>query len=116
MSRNDAAPLRQPASDEAARAAQVLRLLAEPTRLAILAILREGEQSVSELARLAERPVTVASQHLAKLRAGGLVHTDRHGAQIRYSLASEHVADLVTAALHHVEHLDHAVPPHHRAR
>ena len=66
---------RQPraAAGEVARAVEVLRLLADPTRLRILVLLRGAELRVGDLAAELDRPVPAVSQHLAKLRAAGLV-------------------------------------------
>ncbi|RYV49553.1 ArsR/SmtB family transcription factor [Pengzhenrongella frigida] len=96
-------------------AVDVLRLLADGTRLAILATLRDGaEKSVSALAEELDRPTPAVSQHLAKLRAGHLVTSRRAGTTVFYSLSSQHVELLVTNALQHSEHMQFDVPPHHR--
>lgn len=96
-------------------AVDVLRLLADGTRLAILASLRDGAStSVSALAAEVDRPVPAVSQHLAKLRAGRLVRSRREGTTVLYSTANEHVDQLVTHVLQHSEHLLFDVPPHHR--
>lgn len=104
-----------PSDVELAHAVDVARLLADGTRLAILATLRgEVEKSVTALAEEVGRPTPAVSQHLAKLRAGRLVTSRRDGATIYYSLPNEHVDLLVTNVLLHSEHLAYAVPPHHR--
>lgn len=95
------------------QAVEVLRLLADPTRLAILAALDGAELPVRELANLVERPFPAVSQHLAKLRAGRLVASRRDGTTILYSQPDPHIAALVTNTLHHTEHLLYERPPHH---
>ncbi len=107
---------RQPraAAGEVARAVEVLRLLADPTRLRILVLLRGAELRVGDLAAELDRPVPAVSQHLAKLRAAGLVVARREGTSVRYSQPDEHVAALVTNVRQHAEHLLYANPPHHR--
>ncbi|MHB1010768.1 MAG: ArsR/SmtB family transcription factor [Propionibacteriaceae bacterium] len=94
-------------------AVEVLKLLADPTRLAILALLDGAELSVGAIAAQLNRPVHGVSQHLAKLRSGRLVSTRRDGTSIIYTQADEHVAALVTNVLHHTEHLLYDRPPHH---
>lgn len=94
-------------------AVDVLRLLADRTRLAILALLHDGELSVGVIADRLARPVPGVSQHLAKLRAGRLVSTRRDGATIYYQLTNEHVDALVLNVLHQAEHLRYDTPPHH---
>ena len=106
------APL--PRRAELARSVEVLRLLADPTRLAVLALLDGTELSVTAIAHAVDRPVPAVSQHLAKLRAGRLVTTRRDGTTVHYTQANEHVAALVANVLHHAEHTLYDVPPHHR--
>ena len=96
------------------RAVSVLRLLAEPTRLAILDLLMTQEMPVNAIAEAVDRPVPAVSQHLAKLRAGGLVVTRREGTSVFYSQPDAHIAQLVTHVLRHAEHELYEVPPHHR--
>ncbi|MBD3688713.1 winged helix-turn-helix transcriptional regulator [Nanchangia anserum] len=88
-----------------AMSVEILRLLADRTRLAILAMISEGEMSVSAIAEALERPAPSVSQHLAKLRAGHLVATRREGTTIFYSQPDEHIAALVTNVLDHIDHM-----------
>lgn len=89
-----------------ATAAATLRLLADETRLHLLWHLRSEERSVGDLCRLVGRPSPAVSQHLAKLRMGGLVRTRRHGTQIFYRLATGHVRELVEDVVAHAQHLE----------
>ena len=96
-------------------AVEVLRLLADPTRLALLMQLDGGERSVSALSAALGRPVPAVSQHLARLRAGHLVSTRREGTTVFYRQANEHVAALVSNVLQQAEHVRHPNdPPHHQ--
>lgn len=95
-------------------AAAVLRLLADPTRLAILTTLFAGPRSVGAIATAVDKAGPAVSQHLAKLRAGGLVTSRRDGTTVNYRLTNEHVTALVTNVLHHAEHTLYRYPPHHR--
>ncbi|WP_454041702.1 ArsR/SmtB family transcription factor [Cellulosimicrobium sp. Marseille-Q8652] len=95
-------------------AVDVLRLLADRTRLAILAMLDGTEMSVSAIAEALDRPGPAVSQHLAKLRTGHLVTARRDGTTIYYSQPDEHVAALVANVLQHTEHALYETPPHHR--
>jgi DNA-binding transcriptional ArsR family regulator len=81
-----------------------LRMLADPTRLRVMWLLRGRELTVSALCRALERPSPAVSQHLAKLRAAGLVATRREGTQIHYRIASSHIGQLVVDALSHTQH------------
>mgnify|MGYP000911374770 FL=1 len=64
---------------DAAALAAVLSVLADPTRLAILSHLRGGEHRVGELAEHLGLAQSTVSQHLAILRAAGLISTHTHG-------------------------------------
>ncbi len=63
------------------------KLLASEPRLKVLCRLIGGETSVSELAEHAGMAQSATSQHLAKMRAEGLVATRRDAQTIFYRLA-----------------------------
>ena len=117
MGRPDAStPSYRAAPADIEQAAQISRLLADATRLAILeALIHEHELAVSELAARVDRPIAAVSQHLAKLKSGGLVLSSRSGVSIRYRIGGEHVRHLVENLLQHTEHTRYAQPPHHRS-
>ena len=94
-------------------AVEVFRMLADGTRIRILWELIAGELSVTELARRTGKQPASVSQHLAKLRMGRLVQARREGTTIFYRLSNEHVARLITDALHNAEHAGPGVPAHH---
>ncbi len=73
---------------KAGEAARLLAALANERRLAILCELVEGERSVGELVRIVGLAQSALSQHLAKLRAAGVVATRRDAQTIYYRLAS----------------------------
>lgn len=83
----------------AGRAAELLKALANPNRLAMLCLLIEREHSVGELARAIGMRDTAISQQLALLRSQGLVTARRDGQTIYYSIASAEAAE-VMATLH----------------
>lgn len=68
---------------------------------------------MNELAAEIDKPPASVSQHLAKLRMTRLVQTRRVGTQIFYRLENEHIAQLVTDAVHNAEHSGQEVPGHH---
>ncbi|MBW7946711.1 MAG: winged helix-turn-helix transcriptional regulator [Sphingomonadaceae bacterium] len=79
----------------AEEAAAVLKLLANPQRLIVLCRLSEGEASVNTLVELTGQAQSSVSQHLAKLREGGMVATRREGTTIFYRLADAGVHALI---------------------
>ncbi len=89
-------------------AANLLRALAHPMRLAVLCRLMDGELSVSgfELELGLRQPSL--SQQLALLREAGLVTTRREAKSVVYGLTDQRVAHLFNA-LH--QYFDTATPP-----
>ncbi|MFF2073824.1 ArsR/SmtB family transcription factor [Kitasatospora sp. NPDC058162] len=71
-------------ADAAERAVAVLKAVADPSRYRLLWALSRRELPVSELAELLGAHVAATSQHLAKLRAAGLVVARREGTRIFY--------------------------------
>ncbi|MGW2026366.1 ArsR/SmtB family transcription factor [Streptomyces decoyicus] len=66
------------------RAVAVLKAVADPSRYRLLWALSGQELPVSALAELLGAHVAATSQHLAKLRAAGLVVSRREGTRIYY--------------------------------
>lgn len=85
--------------------AATLQALATPSRLLILARLREGPCAAGELAQAVGMEQSACSHQLRILRNLGLVAGARQGRSIRYALHDHHVAELLDQALFHVEHL-----------
>jgi DNA-binding transcriptional ArsR family regulator len=71
--------------------AEILRTLANPRRLEILHRLSAGPCEVGRLASELGVSQPNVSQHLAVLRASGLVDADRDGREVRYRLADQDV-------------------------
>jgi len=71
--------------------AEVLRTLANPRRLEILHRLADGPCEVGRLAGELGLSQPNVSQHLAVLRASGLVDADRDGREVRYRLTDPDV-------------------------
>lgn len=61
----------------------------------LLALMGGDSLSASEVARRAGISPSLASSHLAKLRAGGLVSVRAEGRRRHYHLAGPHVADVI---------------------
>ena len=85
----------------ASHAAQLLKALANENRLLILCLLAEREFSVSELNLELDLSQSSLSQHLALLRAEGLVISRREAQLIYYSLAPGPAFE-VMIALHRI--------------
>ena len=98
--------------DRARAAADLLRLLADPTRLRLLAALTDADHDVTGLTRLTGVPRPAVSQHLAKLRLAGLVEARADGRRRIYAVRNGHVRRLVTETLAHADHLLGGLPDH----
>ncbi|HEX2894436.1 MAG TPA: metalloregulator ArsR/SmtB family transcription factor [Marmoricola sp.] len=85
--------------------ATTLQALATPSRLLILATLREGAATVGALSEAVGMEQSAVSHQLRLLRNLGLVEGQRHGRHIVYALYDNHVAELIDQAVYHAEHL-----------
>ena len=81
------------------RAARIFRAAGDGPRLRLLQRLAGGELCVTELAE--DDPLSTVSQRLRVLRMERLVKRRRDGKHIYYSLADDHIADLVQSAIEH---------------
>ena len=85
----DAAALKMLAK-QAGQAAQLLKLLGNEKRLLILCFLAaRGEMTVGELIDVVKLSQSALSQHLARLRADGLVTFRRNSQTLHYSVADK---------------------------
>lgn len=81
---------------------EVCKTLANAKRQMILECLREGEVSVSEIARRTNIAQATLSQHLSILRSRGVVRSRRAGANIYYTIANPKILiafDLITEVM-----------------
>jgi ArsR family transcriptional regulator len=76
------------------RSAAIAKALADAKRLCVLERLADGERSVSDLSRDVGCQVPNMSQHLAVLRAAGIVASRREGSTVFYRLADPKVLDV----------------------
>jgi ArsR family transcriptional regulator len=80
--------------DRAERLADLFHALSDPTRLRILAALRNGEQCVCNLTGLLVAQQSRLSFHMKTLKDAGLVKDRREGRWIHYSLVPEAVEEI----------------------
>jgi len=73
------------------RAARVIRILGHPLRLRLLERLEAGEVNVTDLVLASGASQALVSQHLAILRAEGVVGTRREGGRIYYRITEPKV-------------------------
>lgn len=76
-----------------------LKVLAHPVRLRILALLREGELCVCEVAEVLGLAPSTVSEHLTGLRRSGLVREWKVGRWVHVALSEEASARPLLTAL-----------------
>lgn len=103
---------RTPGDQRFALAAELLALLGDRTRLALLHALAGGEADVGTLTEVCGAARPAVSQHLARLRLAGLVDTRKEGRRVIYSLRDGHLLRLVAEALNVADHRIGGRPPH----
>jgi DNA-binding transcriptional ArsR family regulator len=81
--------------EKAERLAEVLKALAHPLRLRLVATLCQDERNVQELCGLLDARQALVSQHLSVLRMVGLVAAERSGGTATYSIKEPGLRNLV---------------------
>lgn len=95
------------------RAAELFRLLGDPTRIRILTTLADhDERCVHEIASDIGAADTKVSQALRLLRTAGIVRNRRAGRHVHYRLDDDHVRTLLAVTHQHLahQHLAHHEP------
>lgn len=73
--------------------------LADPTRRAVLKLLRTGSKTAGEIAETFHLTKPTLSHHFRVLRSAGLVRAERRGTTIVYTLQSNVLEDVATELL-----------------
>ena len=76
-------------------AIQCLKVLAHPLRLKILVLLMDGPMNVSAIEREVESSQPNISQHLAIMRYRGMLHQDKRGNEVYYSIKNERLLKML---------------------
>lgn len=85
-------------NEDLIKKAELLKALAHPIRLCIVrGLIEKGSCNVSYMQECLGVSQTSVSQHLAKLRALGIVESERQGLEMIYTLKDEKVRDVVLA-------------------
>lgn len=89
--------------DQATELAEVFHLLGEPNRLRLVCACLDQPVSVHELAERLGISSSLVSHHLRLLKAARLMRAEKHGRQVFYRAADEHVQRVLRDM---TEHLD----------
>ncbi len=91
------------------KARQILKSLADDTRLRIMNILKNGELTVSDICEVLQKEQSNISKHLTRLRLTGLVIDRRSGNNVYYFLNKSkdkehmHLLSVITKGLSDIE-------------
>ncbi len=77
------------------REAQIFKAMADPCRLKILTLLREGELCGCEIMIGVDRPQSSTSHHLSILRDAGLIKERKDGRWSKYRLSEGAVIEML---------------------
>lgn len=77
---------------------EVLKAVADPSRLRILKLLKEGELCVCEIMAALDRRQSSTSHHLSVLREAGLVRERKDGKWSYYRIADGAVIEMIKQA------------------
>ncbi|MBR3266320.1 MAG: helix-turn-helix transcriptional regulator [Erysipelotrichaceae bacterium] len=86
--------------------AELFKNFSDSTRIRILYLLIDEEKSVSEIAELLNMNQSAISHQLRFLKNSKLVNNRREGKTIYYSLADDHVYNIISQGIEHVEEDD----------
>jgi DNA-binding transcriptional ArsR family regulator len=89
---------------KAIQLAELFSALSDASRVRIIALLIDGEKSVSALAEGLNMTESAVSHQLRGLRQMHLVRARKSGRQVFYSIEDDHVSRLFTLGLDHVLH------------
>tara|TARA_B100000530_G_C15868537_1_gene452398 strand:- start:84 stop:437 length:354 start_codon:yes stop_codon:yes gene_type:complete len=82
-------------------AARMCAAMGDPLRLALLELLWDGPHCVSELAQDTDESMSAISQRLKILFNAKLVKRKREGKHVFYSLADDHIRELLNQLFQH---------------
>lgn len=88
--------------DEFSRLADLYKMFSDETRVRTLWALDRSEMCVCDIAALLGMTKSAVSHQLKSLRLCNLVKSRREGKVVYYSLADDHVKDILTRGLDHV--------------
>lgn len=88
-----------PSKDEIQRNADIIKALADPTRLEIIYLLKNGELCVCEIMTALDKPQPTVSHHLNILKNAGLLKWRKEGVWTHYRLSKMKILDNIDELL-----------------
>ena len=96
------APPTHHSDDAFTNGAELLKAMAHPLRLSLLASLVDESRCVHELVDLTGASQPMVSQHLRVLRGADVVRSERRGREVVYSVADAHIHHIVVDTVDHI--------------
>lgn len=94
---------REPLSgDEVEQISRIFHMLAEPSRLKIVLALLKGNMCVYHLTEACGSTQSGVSHQLRVLRDNKIVRAERMGKSVEYSLADEHIREIIETGVAHL--------------
>lgn len=82
--------------------ADLFRLLGDTTRLRIVLACLDTPIAVNDIANRLDLSNSLVSHHLRLLRGARIVKADRHGKQVFYAAADQHISGVLADMLEHI--------------
>lgn len=79
--------------------ADILKALADPTRLKIIYLLKQGELCVCEIFTAMDKPQPTVSHHLNILKKAGLIKFRKEGVWVHYNLSNPKITHFLDGIL-----------------
>ena len=92
-----------PSDEELYDLADFYKIFGDSSRIKILFVLRQEEMGVQALADKIGMTQSAVSHQLKTLKSAGLVKNRRDGKTIIYSLADDHIVNILDMGLEHIE-------------
>ncbi len=94
--------MQSPIESSISELADLFRLLGDTTRLRIVLACLDTPIAVNEIASTLDLSNSLVSHHLRLLRAARIVKADRHGKQVFYAAADQHISGVLADMLEHI--------------
>ena len=78
-----------------AKWADILKTIGHPIRIKIIETLLEDDKCVSSIWGCLDLPQATVSQHLSVLRTKGIVHHERCGSRVKYSVTDRKIEEII---------------------
>jgi DNA-binding transcriptional ArsR family regulator len=75
--------------------AEILKTIGHPVRIRIIESLLDDDKCVSNLWGSLNLPQSTVSQHLSLLRTKGIVHNERCGCWVKYSITDRKIEEII---------------------